>query len=394
MPQNYYRAHGLREPRLDDKKFHCPISGCGRRLYPAVTQSGARKDQTHLKCYNVHHKNFGPAFWHHFESPSPVASSLSSTSTTSTSHPPTPAALPSVSGYHISKCAWLHGCQSTRVNRLCSNNMCSKHCRLTSGRCPLHEQSTTPMPKEQPNTHPSLDAIIRAVQEYSSARSSAPRRSNKMAPDLAAAIARLPSPSPSPSRPHRLSSSASGISFAANTTELFQRSAVLVQWTENLKAPLVTGIQNPPGWPLWTYDTDAPYECYSFQFDTWMTVKPSYVHNLAPGEALLIRHLGVTGKDENVHIQRARTQMFPPDSPIIAGKTRKGKRRAQQIIELSDDDDIVVKQEKVSPNCRPHKRLRLTTTIPTTTPSPPSSPLFPASIPLPPISSHATSWKF
>ncbi|KAJ7239930.1 hypothetical protein C8J57DRAFT_1372323, partial [Mycena rebaudengoi] len=358
-PQNYYRAHGLREPRLDDKKFHCPYFWLWTPSIPAVTQSGARKDQTHLKCYNVHHKNFGPAFWHHFESPSPVASSLSSTSTTSTSHPPTPAALPSVSGYHISKCAWLHGCQSTRS---LSTYVWTVALSMNSQPLPCLRSKPTPS---------SLDAIIRAVQD------------NKMAPDLAAAIARLPSPSPSPSRPHRLSSSASGISFAANTTELFQRSAVLVQWTENLKAPLVTGIQNPPGWPLWTYDTDAPYECYSFQFDTWMTVKP-------PSH----RHLGVTGKDENVHIQRARTQMLPPDSPIIAGKTRKGKRRAQQIIELSDDDDIVVKQEKVSPNCRPHKRLRLTTTIPTTTPSPPSSPLFPASIPLPPISSHATSWKF
>ncbi|KAJ7879441.1 hypothetical protein B0H13DRAFT_2346028 [Mycena leptocephala] len=228
MSQNYYRAHGLREPRLNDKTFHCPIPGCGRRLYPTVTKSGARKDQTHLKCYNLCHKNFGPAFWYYFEALAPIASgsSFSASTPSTSSHPPNPPVLPSTSGHR--KCSWLQGCESIRVNRLCSNH------------------STIPVPNEQPNTilkGPSLEAIIRAVQEYSSSYSSAPRHNNttrqsEMAPDLAAAIAHIPSPSPSPPCPRHLSSSASGISFAVNTTELSQRSAVLIQWTENLCVPL------------------------------------------------------------------------------------------------------------------------------------------------------------
>lgn len=141
MSQNYYRAHGLREPRLNDKTFHCPIPGCGRRLYPTVTKSGARKDQTHLKvretrlamsnsasndeiqCYNLCHKNFGPAFWYYFEALAPIASgsSFSASTPSTSSHPPNPPVLPSTSGHR--KCSWLQGCESIRVNRLCSNHV-------------------------------------------------------------------------------------------------------------------------------------------------------------------------------------------------------------------------------------------------------------------------------
>jgi hypothetical protein len=142
----------------------------------------------------------------------------------------------------------------------------------------------------------------------------------------------IPSPSPSP-RHDQISP--------------INNEFVLVHWSDNLHAPAVTTIQNPPSWPQWIFESKGPYQAYSTPYSSWMTVEANYIHTLSTNQPLLVLSLGVgAGVDEEDHIARAHAHADPPfprflPQPLLPKS--KGKRRArQQITPLPDSDDKVI----------------------------------------------------
>ncbi|KAJ7864304.1 hypothetical protein B0H14DRAFT_2574512 [Mycena olivaceomarginata] len=105
--------------------------------------------------------------------------------------------------------------------------------------------------------------------------------------------------------------------------------------SDNLHAPAVTAIQNPPSWPRWIFESKGPYQAYSTPYSSWMTVEASYIHTLSTGQPLLVRSLGVgAGVDEEEHIARAHAHANPPVPRFLVQPLlpkSKGKRRARQI---------------------------------------------------------------
>ncbi|KAJ7119829.1 hypothetical protein C8R44DRAFT_878219 [Mycena epipterygia] len=131
-------------------------------------------------------------------------------------------------------------------------------------------------------------------------------------------------------------------------SELAQQRFPLVSWSEDGKPAVTKMIQNCPDWPIWIRGVEGdPYECYSFQYQTWMTVPYAYKHCIATDTPIFIRRLGVVGSDEAEQLRRF----------------TKGKRKAE-VIEIADDDDEVVVVDYKPAAPRPSKRPHLTVEIP------------------------------
>ncbi|KAJ7832398.1 hypothetical protein B0H14DRAFT_2592065 [Mycena olivaceomarginata] len=331
----YYETHGLQPPSRTNTSFHCPKPGCRRRLQPKTARSGANIGRDYIKCYNERHEDLIPAFWYFFPAnamPLPAAPPAAPTApSTSSTAPPAPQAKTCAFG----------PCQLIKIHRLCPNQLCKRHC-LEAGACAVHASPAPPPPprKTLPAlSGPSLEALS-AVTQYAARIPQhverTAREEHERHRERAAELMLIPSPSPSP-RHDQISP--------------INNEFVLVHWSDNLHAPAVTAIQNPPSWPQWIFKSKGPYQAYSTPYSSWMTVEANYIHTLSTNQPLLVRSLGVgAGVDEEDHIARAHAHADPPfprflPQPLLPKS--KGKRRArQQITPLPDSDDEVIIVEK------------------------------------------------
>ncbi|KAJ7787714.1 hypothetical protein B0H14DRAFT_2629079 [Mycena olivaceomarginata] len=241
-------------------------------------------------------------------------------------------------------------CQLVKLHRLCPNQLCKRHC-LEAGACAVYASpAPPPLPRKAlpPLSGPSLEALS-AVTQYAARipqhveRTACEERERRR--ERAAELSLIPSPSPSPRH---------------NQISPINNEFVLVHWSDNLHAPAVTAVQNPPSWPRWIFESKGPYQAYSTPYSSWMTVEASYIHTLSTGQPLLVRSLGVgAGVDEEEHIARAHAMPTPPIPRFLVQPLlpkSKGKRRAIQITPLPDSDDKVIIIEDPATSSRRRRR--------------------------------------
>ncbi|KAJ7110911.1 hypothetical protein C8R44DRAFT_883374 [Mycena epipterygia] len=127
-------------------------------------------------------------------------------------------------------------------------------------------------------------------------------------------------------------------------SELAQQRFPLVFWPENGKPAVTRMVQDCPDWPIWIHGVEGEsYECYSLQYQTWMTVPHSYKHCVATDVPIFIRQLGVIGSDEAEQVRR-----------FVKGK---GKAKVIEIDDDSDDEVVIVDYRPIDPP-RAFKRAR------------------------------------
>ncbi|KAJ7688500.1 hypothetical protein B0H14DRAFT_2653226 [Mycena olivaceomarginata] len=306
------------------------LKRCRRRLQPKTARSGANIGRDYIKCYNERHEDLILAFWFFFPAnatPLPAAPPAApATPSTSSAAPPAPQAKTCAFG----------PCQLIKLHRLCPNQLCKRHC-LEAGACAVHASpAPLPLPRKAlpPLSGPSLEALS-TVTQYAARIPQHVKRTaceeRERLRERAAELSLIPSPSPS-SRQNQISP--------------INNEFVLVHWSDNLHAPAVTAIQNPPSWPRWIFESKGPYQAYSTPYSSWMTVEASYIHTLSMGQPLLVRSFGVgAGVNEEEHIACAHAHADPPVPRFLVQPLlpkSKGKRRAHQITPLPDSDDKVI----------------------------------------------------
>ncbi|KAJ7918227.1 hypothetical protein B0H13DRAFT_1869552 [Mycena leptocephala] len=328
MNPSYYDTHHLRPPSVNDTVFRCPKRGCRRRLQLRRATSRAHKGQDYLKCYNSKHEDLVPAFWYFFPLQAPAANN-----TARAALPPTPD-LPLI----------LRQSETPNEYMLPTlNSTCKIHCEIAGG-CPTHAPSAPP--PSLPDFSAQDLLVLRAIKDYAD---STPRAAEHIRQQtslrqqkLIASLPYVPSPSPSPARIH------DNQHILAQTAD---RSFPLIHWPVHHQPAVVSGIQNPPSWPYWTFSTEDPfYESYSSKFSTWMKIPANYVHKVTSGRPILIRRLGINGSDERQQVEHLRAFLDLADEPVLppATRTKSKKRKSRGIIEIdSSDDGAATKREDV-----------------------------------------------
>ncbi|KAF7359962.1 hypothetical protein MVEN_00723100 [Mycena venus] len=386
----------------DPATFKCPKLGCGRLLKLKLAKKGGQKDRNYLCCDSEHFDN--KIYWYFFPrgvrpAPQTAAAPISV---------PPPQLQPATTSVVL--CAG-QPCPK-RPNQFCDNHMCRSHCLADPATCRQHRPNQPP-----PASKPPLPALTSPVLAALNAISAETLRTITFAPQSAAT-----SPRPScPSHPSAFPLDDDdeqdedlklAIALSLKPSSLYlspasSSSAVmpdithridLVYWAINGGPAVICAIDSCPTWPhswprfrlsdvahLLVTDDETTcqdfYECYSTKYDAWMKIRIDYIHQVSTDQSLLIRRVGVVGKDEKQHIDLLKR----PSSPVVArpvlcdtkGKG-KAKREVIEILDSDDDDDEevrVVRHIKVEPSSplRPVKRPCLTISIPRS-----SSPSFPS----------------
>ncbi|KAJ7483033.1 hypothetical protein B0H11DRAFT_2232052 [Mycena galericulata] len=416
------KSNAARPPNasLSSTIHYCPKPFCGRELALQHAQGGAHAGSDYLHCNSPTHEK---PYWRFFP-PAQLPHS----------HRPVAPAQTVPNGAPKTRCA--HRNCKRSPNTLCESKKCKPHCVSSGGcHCPGHRL------EKKPTTEYSgrfLDSIAHDLDHMftpitRSINQPSPRAQQLRAdhpnwflsPSLSP---KQPSSSPLPNPPQR------------TLAQFSEHSLLLVEFHEDGKPALVSGIQDLPDYPFWRRPGREPYQCYSQDYRTWMTVQPSYVHDLRNKRRVLIRSIGVVGSDEVVQIQqlhadvadaeetgliartnsrlsRYTTSHVPSSSSSLTAPMTKGNSKRSRK-ESSDDDEVIIvgyqraiKTEPVTPppkRHRPHLALDIpiypspslpplsastSTECPSTSslPSPGSSPVFPARV----LSSpYPKAWRF
>ncbi|KAJ6518090.1 hypothetical protein C8R47DRAFT_1085966 [Mycena vitilis] len=366
---------------INARRFICPKAGCGRRLTLKFSTASTR---FFINCFNDAHPR---PFSHYFQAGVvPASTSVKAATPSAPIHPPQNSVHTTAQAPTSQRTCAIDVCLSLRVAKLCARAMCKSHCESRGG-CMLHPlpppplllpslssasmevlnhiQEFTPVPRWAEQTQRDLKAREqhhrREEDDFLALLASPPLSQEEK--DLQLALL-LPSPPPPPSRlrsPTASSSRSRARSSLASSSrhqtsavssysrspllcfspsppppsmitdtlaQARRRSFILIDCQQDNKPANVSGIQDVPNWPYWRRSGTEHYQCYDKDLFTWITVGPSYVHNVTSG-TLLVRTLNVRASDEQQHILRV-APLAPPS------------RVPDSVIEISSDEEDVV----------------------------------------------------